>query len=383
MQKKKGISLIVLVITIIVMIILAAAIILSLNNAGIINKANQAVQETDLAQVKHLATLAWSDAYLDGKTKQVDLKAAVDEALKGIDTSKYTITVTEKGVDVALKGEGNQGSSTEHNGVIPEGGTYYVGVTSDQLGNYDGATATYTAGDEFPAEVNTGDVYVYDGYEYRFNSLYTDSKEGDLYWKEAVQLDGWSVMLIDNSQIPQGILLGNVNDKKLLDMNRTFEGCTSLTTLESLTIPSSVTNLGCTFKGCTGLTTLDGLTIPNSVTDMNRTFEGCTSLTTLEGLTIPNGVTDMNATFEKCTSLATTGGLVIPSGVKYLQHTFYNCTSLTGSIEINAILELSYTPDGYSFEDCLYNTQITEITGTTNAKSQLLESKTGTPGENS
>jgi hypothetical protein len=38
------------------MIILAAAIILSLNNAGIINKANQAVQETDLAQVKHLAT---------------------------------------------------------------------------------------------------------------------------------------------------------------------------------------------------------------------------------------------------------------------------------------------------------------------------------------
>ena len=37
MQKRKGISLIVLVITIIVMIVLAGAIILSLNNAGIIN----------------------------------------------------------------------------------------------------------------------------------------------------------------------------------------------------------------------------------------------------------------------------------------------------------------------------------------------------------
>ena len=102
---KKGISLIVLVITIIVMIILAAAIILSLNNARIINKANQAVEWIDLAQVKHLATLAWSDAYLDGKTKQADLKLAVNEALKGINTSKYTIKVTEKGVDVAVKME--------------------------------------------------------------------------------------------------------------------------------------------------------------------------------------------------------------------------------------------------------------------------------------
>ena len=35
---KKGISLIVLVITIIVMIILAAAVVISLNNTGIINK---------------------------------------------------------------------------------------------------------------------------------------------------------------------------------------------------------------------------------------------------------------------------------------------------------------------------------------------------------
>ena len=49
MKSKRGISLIVLVITIIVMIILAAAIILSLNNAGIIGNANKAVQETNVA----------------------------------------------------------------------------------------------------------------------------------------------------------------------------------------------------------------------------------------------------------------------------------------------------------------------------------------------
>ena len=43
MQKKKAVSLIVLVITIIVMIILATAIILTLNNTGIINKSSEAV----------------------------------------------------------------------------------------------------------------------------------------------------------------------------------------------------------------------------------------------------------------------------------------------------------------------------------------------------
>ena len=48
---KKGISLIVLVITIIVMIILAAAIILSLNNAGIIGNANQAVFKQNVKNV--------------------------------------------------------------------------------------------------------------------------------------------------------------------------------------------------------------------------------------------------------------------------------------------------------------------------------------------
>ena len=82
MQKRKGISLIVLVITIIVMIILAGAIILSLNNAGIIGKANQAVEESNEATVKQLADLKWSEAYLEGKRTADDLTAAVLDKLE-------------------------------------------------------------------------------------------------------------------------------------------------------------------------------------------------------------------------------------------------------------------------------------------------------------
>ena len=106
MQKKKGISLIVLIITIIVMIILAAAIILTLNNSGIINRANEAVEKTDLVQVKNLATLKWAEAYLDENIKaREDYKKYIEDGLKesGINPDDYNITVTESGVEVQEK----------------------------------------------------------------------------------------------------------------------------------------------------------------------------------------------------------------------------------------------------------------------------------------
>ena len=104
MKKKKGISLIVLIITIIVMIILAATAILTLSNSGIINRANEAVEKTDLAQVKNLAALKWSEAYL---RNEKDIETYVLNGLKNerINIDKYDITVTLNGVDVELKEE--------------------------------------------------------------------------------------------------------------------------------------------------------------------------------------------------------------------------------------------------------------------------------------
>ena len=106
MQKKKGISLIVLVITIIVMIILAGAIILTLNNNGIINKASDAVEKTNLATVKELAQTKWAEAYLKTDRSQQALEKYVLEELEkeGIDTDEYNIEVTAKGVTVSKKG---------------------------------------------------------------------------------------------------------------------------------------------------------------------------------------------------------------------------------------------------------------------------------------
>ena len=101
---KKGISLIVLVITIIVMIIIAAVVVISLSNTGIIDRADQAVQLTNEKQVQDLAAMIWSEKYMD-KYRGEDLTREVLEELEaeGITTDDWNITITDSGITVKDK----------------------------------------------------------------------------------------------------------------------------------------------------------------------------------------------------------------------------------------------------------------------------------------
>ena len=63
MKNKKAISLIVLIITIIVMIILASAIIMSLDNTNIFNKAEEATDKYTGVQEKQKITNIYVDNY--------------------------------------------------------------------------------------------------------------------------------------------------------------------------------------------------------------------------------------------------------------------------------------------------------------------------------
>jgi type II secretory pathway pseudopilin PulG len=110
MQKKQGISLIVLVITIIVMIILAASVVITLSNTGVINRASEAVDLTNESAVQDLAALTWADAYMDNK-RGTDLVNEVTTKLgeQGVTTDKWNITVTDTGVTVTNK---NSSSAT-------------------------------------------------------------------------------------------------------------------------------------------------------------------------------------------------------------------------------------------------------------------------------
>ena len=101
---KKGISLIVLVITIIVMVILAASVVITLSNTGVINKASEAVDLANEAQVQDLAALLWAEVYMDNK-RGTDLVNEVTTKLgeQGITSDKWNIQISNTGVTVTSK----------------------------------------------------------------------------------------------------------------------------------------------------------------------------------------------------------------------------------------------------------------------------------------
>ena len=124
-KQKKGISLIVLVITIIVMIILAAAIILSLNSSGIIGKANDAKNKSDMANAKQVVILAQTEWQLDQeKIKQEDtsITSFKDYAKKKLNEAGY-VTTGSGGIEVSNTGAVNKiyVDSEGKQAIIPEG----------------------------------------------------------------------------------------------------------------------------------------------------------------------------------------------------------------------------------------------------------------------
>ena len=119
---KKGISLIVLVITIIIMIILAGAIILTLNNSGIIGRATEATDKSDKATLKEATNVAYSEwtlaRQMDGETKSAD--EYVKDKLKDQGFSDEDLEL------VVVTDDGNIVVNTKHaegdkEVIIPEG----------------------------------------------------------------------------------------------------------------------------------------------------------------------------------------------------------------------------------------------------------------------
>ena len=109
------------------------------------------------------------------------------------------------------------------------------------------------------------------------------------------------------------------------------------------------------FSNCSALTSI---TIPNSVTSIgNSTFNGCESLTSI---TIPNSVTSIgNSTFEGCSSLTS---ITIPNSVTSIGNSAFNgCSHLT-SIDIpNSVTSIGSS----AFYRCKFLSSITIPNGVT------------------
>lgn len=169
---------------------------------------------------------------------------------------------------------------------------------------------------------------------------------------------GYIVTGIGNYMDKDVIIPDNYNALPVVSIGKTaFLNCTSL---ESITIPNSVTCIGVgAFNGCTSLSKI---TIPDSVTTIGYyAFYECTSLS---DITIPNSVTTIgHEAFFGCTSLTS---IAIPDSVESIGYlAFQECSSLTDVTFINT--------SGWSCEQVpgwtIYGTQDIEVFLTSEALS--------------
>lgn len=106
---KKGVSLAILVITLMIMLILTSTIIIELADMYIMGKTNSNVVEINLKQVKSLANIAWTEAFVSdnirtGEQYEEHIKKELTDS--GIDVNEYEIMADSSGVIITLKGEG-------------------------------------------------------------------------------------------------------------------------------------------------------------------------------------------------------------------------------------------------------------------------------------
>ena len=325
-------------------------------------------------------------------------------------TSKYTCTCgysyTEQDIPTVTHRDSDSNTLCDYcNGyIVPQGGTYYKGISTLLTGDYSTAITTYYEG-EIVNTLNKGDVLVLNNYEYRYQYRYNIFLQNER-WANNYN-NAWGVRYLLNNSDPNPLesyvynkpldcsfTFANRNlivtaptiPANVLKLTNTFDGCSSLKTYvgstdpdgdfsnyvipnsvtnmigafyrcSSLTmapiIPDAVTDINSAFYGCTSLTTAP--VIPNSVTDMEYAFEGCSSLTTAP--VIPDGVIDMENAFRGCSSLTTYHGstdpdgdfsnYVIPNSVTDMNSAFYNCSLLTiAPVISNGVTDMSYTFNG-------------------------------------
>ena len=110
-MKKQGISLIVLVITIIVLAILAAAVIISINNTGIINSSQQTVLTEAYGTLTDLLTMKYTDLKVTANMRTFD-----EETQKWVEP--VGVVLEEKAVTAYTKAFEEAGFTAADNSTI-------------------------------------------------------------------------------------------------------------------------------------------------------------------------------------------------------------------------------------------------------------------------
>ena len=383
-KKDKGITLITLVISVIVLLILASVTIAALSgNNGILTKAKDAKEKTEIGQEKEVVELATISAQMGEKYQslnQVNLQKEIDKQYgegktivrdNGDNTFTVSFIESKREYDITSKGveKGKDWNEIMQNAKAPEEqkeerNTGVIGIGTDgktvnmDLWEYTLNNGTYTLNDidDIKAEdANTENKgylgKIINGKIEGTVPMYIKGKSDKNFipvtnLKDTfINLQNDFDELVTTPVIPSTVTemqstfsrcgkLKNITNlpPKLEIFKWTFYECTSFENF-NMFIPNTVTNMGGTFQKCKNLKRFNS-EIPNSVINMDSTFEGCTNLSEFNS-TIPENVINMFATFSQCENL-TEVNMVIPESVTNLQYTFGECLNLRGTIEINA-----------------------------------------------
>ena len=383
-KKDKGITLIALVISLIVLLILASVTIAALSgNNGILTKAKDAKEKTEIGQEKEVVELATISAQMGEKYQslnQVNLQKEIDKQYgegktivrdNGDNTFTVSFIESKREYDITSKGveKGKDWNEIMQNAKAPEEqkeerNAGVIGIGTDgktvnmDLWEYTLNNGTYTLNDidDIKAEdANTENKgylgKIINGKIEGTVPMYIKGKNDKNFipvtnLKDTfINLQNDFDELVTTPVIPSTVTemqstfsrcgkLKNITNlpPKLEIFKWTFYECTSFENF-NMFIPNTVTNMGGTFQKCKNLKRFNS-EIPNSVINMDSTFEGCTNLSEFNS-TIPENVINMFATFSQCENL-TEVNMVIPESVTNLQYTFRECLNLRGTIEINA-----------------------------------------------
>ena len=418
-KKNQGVTIIAMVITILIILIISGAVITVSINGGLFSHTQRANDEYLIADYKDYLDVKLTQARIERKAEDIiytlknkilnDTKL-IDSEIQDIDNKSFYL-ITKEGYEFQITS-----TNVEYIGLFQEpefddtiimaGGVYTA--ESGCGGTYD------TEGQKMPETVSDGDTYVLGDYTYMYNYYYDIFNQE---WTFSEDQDGWGVYINDTLKTSYGNMLPSINTKPVNTLISTFASCTSLEVApvlsknakvleytfimcDSLTtapiIPNSVERMYYTFYDCISLKTyteskdadgdfsnyiipntvqeIEGSfgdcllmekppAIPNNIENADYLFAYCSALTSSPEL--PNTLTSMVSIFSDCTSLTTAP--TVPTYVQNMDYAFAGCTSLTGTITVNA------NPSSYT--DCLKNTQITAVGGSTTLKTQLMNTK--------
>lgn len=367
---KKGISLIVLVITIIVMIVLAGTIIISLSDSSVFSNANKAVEVTDKKQVEELSSVAWSEAYLNGARTQEQLKSGVIASLKssGIPVEDYIFLVTRTGTQVL------DANSWDH-AYTCTNGEWSTRIEKGNPLTGDIVARFYKTGNKMTVSQEVLQMLAENGItvsaeqdEYRLVitgegaiGMLVDEEQGKynawmLEMVEAITGTRNTSVLISTTELIMAADVENageflfqfffsLKDATITDAATSVGDYMFIETysLENVKILSDITSIGSeAFWACNKL---KSITLPNSLTSIEYgAFGQCESL---NSITIPEGVKSIGeSAFNTCTNLKS---IILPSSLTSIENdAFAYCYNLTSVKLPNSLTSV----ENYLFRNC-------------------------------